>query len=548
MNKSTIISPKWAYLFISIPILAAICWSVFNYPLYTFYDGYDFWEHSATIREWSKNLWHPRNPHLSIDTQTPRYMPFFFLLTVLAKIFHLNALQALAIGSVMTMTLFLSGVWLFLRLYFRDDWAPFVGLIVLLAGWGAGWLWSNLYQLRCLFYVIAYPSSFVFALSFLSFWLSIRILRRRTIKLWNYITIGLISTLMFLSHPLTGAFAICSLCLLALLEPNVSFSHRCKLIAVVLTGALVAELWPYFSVWSVVLGTSGGQEESWLKAGQIDISHAKMLYWAAINRAKTLYSNHPFYDLQQVFVTLGPALLGIPALIILTYRRKHFFIVAGFVAMTFPYVGNLVFNIPLGHRFLLFGIFYLHLAIIWGILEVQSNSHASILQRASARSAKIRITGLGVFLTLLALWNVALSVLEFAGHHLKSDLTFIAIAQPVVEDMQRLSEFIPDEAIVLAPPRVGWPLPTFAGKVVALHHQNPMVVDGNLRRRDTFRFFDDGTHKEERLEILRRYRVTHILYDTRDLSGTVTENLHDFGCTSATINNYVIFKVRNDLW
>ena len=169
--KNINISSKWAYLFISIPILAAISWSVLNHPLYASYYASDFWEHSALIREWIKNLWHPGNPHLAIDTGSPRYMPFFFLLTVLAKIFDLSPIQALGIGGVMTMILFICGVWLFLSLYFKNDWAPFIGLIVLLCGWGAGWYWSNCYQLRNLFYVITYPSSFVFSLCFFSFWL-----------------------------------------------------------------------------------------------------------------------------------------------------------------------------------------------------------------------------------------------------------------------------------------------------------------------------------------------------------------------------------------
>jgi len=267
MKKEITISPKWAYLFISIPVLTAISWSIFNYTSYTSYYYSDFWEHSATIHEWTKNLWRPGNPHLAIDTGSPRYMPFFFLLTVLARMFDLNPIQALGIGGVITMILFLYGVWLFLPLYFRNDWAPFVGLIVLLGGWGAGWYWPNCYQLRCLFYVIPFPSSFVFSLSFLSFWLGTKVLRQREITPWILISLGIMSALMLLSHPLTGAFAIGSLCLLALSEPNVSFSIRWRLIGVVLTGALAAELWPYFSVWGIILGTSGGEGESWIKAG-----------------------------------------------------------------------------------------------------------------------------------------------------------------------------------------------------------------------------------------------------------------------------------------
>ena len=535
---SATISPKWAYLFISIPILTAISWSVFNSPLYTFYYSSDFWEHSATIREWTINLWHPGNPHLAIDTGSPRYMPFFFLLTVLARIFDLNPIQVLGIGGVLTMVLFLYGAWLSLSLYFRNDWAPFVSLIVLLGGWGAAWYWPNCYQLRCLFYVIVFPSSFVFSLAFLSFWLATKVLRQQAIALWRLISLGMMSALMLLSHPLTGAFAIGSLCLLALSEPNVPFSHRWRLIAVVLMGALAAELWPYFSVWRVIFETSGGETESWMETGKI-----------VSTRIKMLYHKHPFYSPQQFFVTIGPGLLGIPVLIYLGYKREQLFIVLGFLVMSLPFVVNLFFRIPLGHRFLFYMIFYLHLALIWGILSIQNNMRKAVQQRPFVRSMKIKAGVLICFLTVCLFWNVALSTLAFANYLVYPDLKFGRMRrESIVGDMRRLSLFIPDQAIVMAPAWLSWPLPTFTGKVVALYHTNPMVADHFLRRMDTFRFFQVETTQETRLEILRRYKVTHILFKRNKISETVRDNLNYFGTVVENIDEFVLIKLRNDLW
>jgi len=537
MKKEITISPKWAYLFISIPVLTAISWSIFNYTSYTSYYYSDFWEHSATIHEWTKNLWHPGNPHLAIDTGSPRYMPFFFLLTVLARMFDLNPIQALGIGGVITMILFLYGVWLFLPLYFRNDWAPFVGLIVLLGGWGAGWYWPNCYQLRCLFYVIPFPSSFVFSLSFLSFWLGTKVLRQREITPWILISLGIMSALMLLSHPLTGAFAIGSLCLLALSEPNVSFSIRWRLIGVVLTGALAAELWPYFSVWGVIFGTSGGEGASWIKTGNV-VGH----------RIKMLYQTHPFYNPQQFFVTIGPGLLGIPALFYLAYTREHFFIISGFIVMSLPFWANLFFPIPLGHRFVFFMVFYLHLALIWGILRLQSKIRKATQQHTVVRFAKIKTGVLFLFLTLCLLWNGALSALALANYLVYPNLRFGPMQrEPIADDMRRLSLSIPDQAIVMAPAQLSWPLPTFTGKVVAAYHINPMVADHYQRRKDTDRFFQVETTQETRLKILRRYKVTHILFKGKNISQTVRNNLNDFGSVVKQIGDYVIFKLRNYL-
>jgi len=529
------ISPKRAYLLISIPILAVISWSIFYDPLYTTHYGYDFWEHSALIREWMKNLWHPGNPHLAINTGSPRYMPFFFFLTVLAKIFGLTPIQVLGIGGVMTMILFLYGVWLFLPLYFREDWAAFIGLIVLLGGWGVAWYWSNCYQLRCLFYVITYPSSFVFSLAFLSFWLAAKILRQAESPIWGFISLGIISAVMLLCHPLTGAFAIASLCLLALLEPDVAFSHRLKVIGIVLMGAVAAELWPYFSVWDIILGTSNGKAESWVKPDNVVINSS---------RIKILYHTHLFYNPKQFFVAIGPALLGIPALIYLAYKREHLFIVAGFILMSLPFVTNLFFPIPLGHRFLFYMIFYLHLAIIWSVLKMQG----SIEKSTFVRSIKIKRGMIFCFLTICLLWNGALSALALKHYLLFPNLKFGAMLQkPIVNDMRRLSLIIPDEAIIMAPAMLSWSLPTFTGKVVALLHTNPMVADSYKRRWDAVRFFQSKTTQETRLKILKHYRVTHILFERNDIPETVRKKLNDFGSNVGKIDDYVVIKLKNYL-
>jgi hypothetical protein len=521
---------RWAYLFISILILAAISWSNFNHPPYTSYYSSDFWEHSATIREWTKNLWHPGNPHLAIDTGSPRFMPFFFLLTVLARTFDLNPIQALGIGGIITTILFLYGVWLFLSLYFKNDWAPFVGLIVLLCGWGVAWYWSSCYQLRCLLYVNPFPSNFVFSLSFLSFWLATKLLRQREINIWGLILLGIMSVLMLLCHPLTGAFAIGSLCLLALFEPDVSFSHRLTLIAIVFTGTLVAELWPYFSVWHIILGTSGGKATSWIESGNI-----------AISRSIKLYHNHPFYDPKQFFLALGPSLLGIPTLFYMAYKREHLFIVTGFILMSLPFVANLFFRIPLGHRFLFYMIFYLHLALIWGILKVQG----TIQKSTFVKFTKIKTGVLFFFLTVCLFWNVALLAMEFKNYGMIPNyLRFGHIKrEPIVKDMRRLSLLIPDDATVLATARFSWPLPTFTAKVVSLLDINPMVADHHRRRKDTYRFFHVETTQETRLEILKRYKVTHILFKKRNIHEKVRDNLNDFGHVTEKMDDYVIIKL-----
>ena len=75
----------------------------------------DYWEHSAAIAEWTRHLWAPQNPHLAIETGSPRYMPYFFVLAATARLFDLDPFQALALGAGLNMGLLAVGVLLFFR-------------------------------------------------------------------------------------------------------------------------------------------------------------------------------------------------------------------------------------------------------------------------------------------------------------------------------------------------------------------------------------------------------------------------------------------------
>ena len=115
--------------------------------------------------------------------------------------------------------------------------------------------------------------------------------------------------------------------------------------------------------------------------------------------------------------------------------------------------------------------------------------------------------------------------------------------EPIVDDMSRLSLSIPDQAIVMAPARLSWPLPTFTGKVVAAYHINPMVADHFSRRTDTHSFFQVETTQETRLEIIKRYKITHILYKSKNIPESARNNLEDFGSVVKKIGDYVVIKI-----
>ena len=105
---------------------------------------------------------------------------------------------------------------------------------------------------------------------------------------------------------------------MALCEPGATLADRAKICVLVLAGAALAELWPYYSVWGVVLGSDGVESQSW-----VDNALAQTTVAASV------WTNR-FYDPAQVALALGPALLGVPCIAYLAYRGANLFIVFGF--------------------------------------------------------------------------------------------------------------------------------------------------------------------------------------------------------------------------
>jgi hypothetical protein len=514
-----------------------VSWSAFEYPLSAFRFGSDYWEHSATIAEWQRDLWSPGNPHLPIETGTPRYMPFFFVLTVVSNWFELDPIQAMAVGATVNMVLFSAGIWLFFRHYFRSDWAPVIGFVVLTCGWGLSWIFSNLFQLRGLFFVASYPSMLVFALCFFAWWQTARLLRGEAASVLQYAALALITALMLISHPLTGAFGLGTMILMALLEPGAAWKARGRILAALLLGSLLTEAWPYFSTWEVVTGTSGGSETSWVEDGQVG------------STIREAVLTHGFYTPREVIISLGFTLLGLPALVLLLLNGRHLFIVAGFAGTIAIYALNLFFPIPLGHRFLLFAAVFMQLALVWWILRAGPAWQAFVLQRRQTGQPRQRapVFLTGALLVSMVLWNVSIAAMQFGGFQAVPDGRIFerySYLQPVLQDIRIIADQLPDDAVVIGHPWRLWPLPTFKGKVVSLYHANPMVADDRKRSSDVASFLEAETSQEERREIMKRYGVTYILYNLEPQK-EIVDQLNALGEVVFRHKGYVLVEVSN---
>jgi hypothetical protein len=474
---------------------------------YNFSFGRDYWEHTGVFSEWLKNLWHPGMPHVSgyEEGASARYMPYYFVLTAVGQIFSLSPVQIMSMAGIINVILLCASIQYFFKHYFQKPLAPILGLAVFFCFWGVAWYWSNVYQLKNLIYCAGYPSSFTFALCLFSLGYIVRLVRQQSISISQSLVIILLSFMMFVCHPLTGAFGIGAAGLLVLTHPNTPLNLQIKLIIALIIGFILTEFWPYYSAIDVAFGLTGKENNGWVGSA---VSKTTTAAFSPLTRLSELYYSHPFYSPLGFVMSLGPALLGIPVLCWLAFKRQQLFLISGFALMMLPFFINLFVAIPLGHRFLLFAIIFLHIAIVWALLKVfDTGSH--FIKKLSV-----------IFIITSIALNVFLAVAEINGVTYKPTLTKKYRKQDevtVTEQFEELKAIIPVNSVVMAPLKTSWALPTFLpAKTVGLFHNNPYVLDSQQRNNNVNAFFNPNTSEPERQEILKRYNVTHILVPKND--------------------------------
>ncbi len=531
--------PGGLYWAACIAILAWLVRDALQGPVALYAFGTEYWEHTALLRAWLADLANPGNPHVDAAALSSRYMPWFWMLAAAGRALGLDAIQLMSVSAVGGFVVLVVGLKLFLDSYFRNPWAPLLGAVVLFGCWGVGWVWPNVLQLRGLFYVAAYPSTLVFGLSLIAFWLTMKLIRNEASPLVLGAALALLVAVMFLCHPLTGVFGIAGCALLVFTESTYSRSREVAALLALLSGAALAELWPWFSVWTLVLGLYGPGLEVWPTMEQLRSPLTRLLSddW-----------QHPFYDPRQVVVALGPALLGLPLVAWLAARREQLFIVYGAGLMALPWVLNLLIPVPMGHRFLLFAVFYLHMAIIWGWLRLLSGWRA-VPQPPAA--VPLVLVSIAAALMLVAA-NVWLARAELQGTTLRPALLRMVDARGAIPGggtipdlYRRLLEPVGADNVVLTTGELGWPVPTFGPKVTAIKDENPLLTDQLERYQAVAAFFFRPMDDLTRVEIVQRYGANYLLLDAANKSNNASllQWLNSYARQVATVGSLQMYAL-----
>ena len=108
-----------------------------------------------------------------------------------------------------------------------------------------------------------------------------------------------------------------------------------------------------------------------------------------------------------------------------------------------------------------------------------------------------------------------------------------------------ISKYVHGNDLVLSDLETSWLIPTFGGKIIATLHPQAFIPDLLTRQRDLETFFDAGTNKDERLDILRQYHPKFLLLDQKHpLSTFIANELANYIELIDENAQYKLFKVR----
>jgi len=519
----------WAtvlFVFAALTVLGCVTWDATYLRMVTWETGADYWEHSASLHSLIENPWHPRHPHLNLTTGAPRFGPQFLLVALMARALHWNPIQAMSAVSILNALLFLSGIYLFFRSYFRHPLAPLYAVLVMFGGWWHAFHYSNAYSLPVLLAVASFPSTTALGLTLLGFTLVLRVLRHQVERKWlALLLIGVWAAAIFIIHPLTAMMSFAGAFLLPLSDSKVTWRLRFEIAGAVVLGCALSHFWPYFSPW-VVLRGGHGQLSNW--AGE------------SVQQAADLQVKrrlHPFYEPRGLLATLGLAVIPLCLLPYFFLRRERWFVGLGALGMLLPFAANAFVQIPLGHRFVLLAIFFLHVGLVSLLLRL-TPGHLDTFRWFRGRVMGV-ISMLVIFGTLIFFCDHTLHMVSARFGHPRYAGGRVS---PVIVSNRAYASATGPDAVVLANATLSWPLPTFGPKVLALLHDDPLVAD--LAERDvTVKVFlaPDATEKERR-SIIRRYGVTHVLVQRPPAS--LARFLEKFGTVQAFPNGVRLYVLR----
>jgi hypothetical protein len=442
----------------------------------------DSWEHAASVQELATNPRNPSNPFLEAEgSTTPRFTLYILLLALAKRVSGLPVIDLMELAGMFNLLLLVTGIYAFTKAYTRNRSQPFFTLVTLLVFWGRGWLYSSEYSLQFLTSSLFHPSIFAFSLSFWGWYFFLAFKVGKTGA--GLLMTALVSLLITSTHPLTAGFYFIVLFLLNFHQRKEILPGFYLIGLSFLLSIFLMLFWPYFSI--IEAFKKGALSGGWYPTGNY------------------FYSN--------IISGAGMSLLGIPVGLYYLYRRTHLCIIGGLIISVLIYLASYAANLPLLGRYVYFSIFFLQILLSFYLAELwcaPSPGEGVSVIRKLLKGASV------IIIAALFLYQVRL--LDLRGMirccvHFDPQFSIERCSHPK-EKYAFLATNLRPGNVVMSDTFTSWIIPAMSGaKVVSLFHDNPLVSDNAARMNDTRSFFSPNTSKSERMEILNRYGVTHVL-------------------------------------
>ncbi|WP_306333534.1 hypothetical protein [Streptomyces sp. KL118A] len=424
--------------------------------------------HAATIERLRHHLADPGNPLVDADTPSPYYSPWMLLLGSLAKVTGLGTFVVLRVAALVGLALLATGVVHVVRTLSARRAAPPLALLCLVLLWGPTLFnWSGFPGLNSLALTISYPSTFALGLSF-HFWALLRKALRGSGAGWGVcLGLGLLWSVILLSHQFTGVVASCGgLAMVLGARPFPSRALLVRLGGGLALGLAVLAVWPYYSFFDL------------FGAGSLEQIH------------RSLY--------RHLLPHFGLALPGVVALALRWRRDRRDPLVLFFaLGVAMFAAGGLTGHYSWG-RVLPAALIPAQLAAALAVFEVR---------RAGVRRAFAGLLGVAL---LVGAWTQA-GTLGYAVPRDALPARVAAKYKPPWPGYNWLAPKVEYGDVVLAKTFPSRQIPAYGPYTVAPGYPDFFLPDQEERVAAVRDYFAAGTPRAERLDILRRYGVRWVV-------------------------------------
>jgi hypothetical protein len=453
--------------------------------------GIDVWEHAAAARELGRHPFDPDHPLFPIDAPHQLLSPYHLVLGLLARLPGLSIVMVFNLAAIGNVVLLVVGLRMFTRRLLGRRHVEFYALLFMLFLWGpTPWFFSGFLHFNVFPLVLSYPATFAKGLVFVGWAVYLRFLdaddRRCLVA-----TAG-IGAVLLLAHPVDALFFFVGLGAFAVTRKPDQLSRHVTVTALTMAVSVgLALLWPYYSLYDLVLGSQNEPYRTGLASADRD-----------------MYVN--------VLPRLWPALIAVPFIVrrLLHGWRDPLLLILGGLLLLYAY-GWRTEEWAFGR---ILSAIVVIAAIILADETVRATEEAAAMGDAGRSAARwiqfgtLGLVALGMFQVRHGFVMLPDSLLE----HMPYSAVHGFVEMVPTSKFSFLSEYAGDGQVVITDSGVSKEVPAFGAKVLS-YSAPEAFVDTTTRNSDQATFFTASTPETVRRQIIEKYGASFLVLSQQNL-------------------------------